>query len=196
MLAKEEEERLLVQEQARAAKRPRHDILNFKTLVEANEPQEVSNLSTAMNSIVQFSGSRRSKNPEAFVFDDDGKHQSALKDLQEQMQDLKVVSRAKVTMNRIYSAAYHPEVSKDLIFFGGSQFHDVLHWLAQLILQINMVNWESGMLGHHQTKLMRIVILHQKTGKAVSIGAYNYIGQHRPSLLFQISKSTQLTHTT
>jgi hypothetical protein len=126
LLAKEEEERLLVQEQARAAKRPRHDVLNFKTLVEANEPQEVSNLSTTMNSIVQFSASRRSENPEAFVFDNDGKHQSALKNLQEQMQDLKVISRAKVTMNRIYSAAYHPEVSKDLIFFGGSQLHNYL----------------------------------------------------------------------
>lgn len=126
MLAKEEEERLLAQEQAKAAKRPRHDVLNFKTLVESNEPQEVSNLSTTLGSIVQFSGSRRSENPEAFAFDNDRKHQSALKDLQEQLQDLKVVSRAKVTMNRIYSAAYHPEVSKDLIFFGGSRFHKYL----------------------------------------------------------------------
>ena len=135
MLAKEDEERLLVQEQAKAAKRPRHDVLNFKTLVEANEPQQASNLSTTMSSIVQFSGSQHSGNPEAFVFDDDGKHQSALKHLQEQMQDLKVISRAKVTMNRIYSAAYHPEVSKDLIFFGGSlNFITVLHRLAQLIL--------------------------------------------------------------
>jgi hypothetical protein len=126
LLAKEEEERLLVQEQARAAKRPRHDVLNFKTLVEANEPQEVSSLSNTMNSVAQFSGLRRSGNPEAFVFDDDRKHKSALKNLQEQVQDLKVISRAKVTMNRIYSAAYHPEVSKDLIFFGGSQFHNCL----------------------------------------------------------------------
>ena len=79
-----------------------------------------------MSSIVQFSGSRRSENPEAFAFDNDGKHQSALKDLQEQMRDLKVLSRAKVTMNRIYSAVYHPEVSKDLIFFGGSQSDNCL----------------------------------------------------------------------
>ena len=125
MLAKEEEERLLALEQARAAKRPRHDVLDFKTLVEVNEPQEVSSLSTTMNSIVQFSGSRRSEN-QTFVFDNDGEHQSALKNLQEQVQDLKVISRAKVTMNRIYSAAYHPEVSKDLIFFGGSKFHNCL----------------------------------------------------------------------
>ena len=117
---------MLVQEQAKTTKQPRHDVLNFKTLVEANKPQELSNLSTTMNSIVQFSGSRRSENPEAFVFDNDEKHQSSLNNLQEQMQDLKVISRAKVTMNRIYSAAYHPEVSKDLIFFGGSRFHKYL----------------------------------------------------------------------
>ena len=134
MLAKEEEERLLALEQARAAKRPRHEVLDFKTLIEANEPQEVSNLSTTMNSIVQFSGSRRSENQQAFVFYNDGEHQSALKNLQEQVQDLKVISRAKVTMNRIYSAVYHPEVSKDLIFFGGSQFHNCLASVAQLIL--------------------------------------------------------------
>lgn len=118
LFAKEEEEKLLAQEQARAAKRPRHDVLNFKTLIETNEPQGLSNLSTTMDSITQFSGSRPSGNPEAFVFDDDRKHQSAVKELREQVQGLKVISRAKVTMNRIYCAAYHPEVSKDLIFFG------------------------------------------------------------------------------
>ena len=115
---------MLAQEQARAAKRPRHDVLNFKTLVEANEPQELSNLSTTMTSIAQFSGSRGSGNPEAFVFEDHREHQFALKSLREQVQGLKVISRAKVTMKRIYSVAYHPEVSKDLIFFGGIQLLD------------------------------------------------------------------------
>ena len=42
-----------------------------------------------------------------------------IKELRDQLQGLKVVSRAKVTQDRIYSAAYHPEVTKDLIFFGG-----------------------------------------------------------------------------
>jgi WD repeat-containing protein 76 len=88
-----------------------------------------------MNSIAQFSGSRRSGNPEAFVSDDDREHQSALKNLREQVQGLKVISRAKVTMHRIYSVAYHPEVSKDLIFFGGSvSFTTVYCWLAYLFL--------------------------------------------------------------
>ena len=88
-----------------------------------------------MNSIAQFSGSRPSGNPEAFVFDDNGEHQSALNNLREQVQGLKVVSRAKVTMNRIYSVAYHPEVSKDLIFFGGCvSFAPLIHRLTLLFL--------------------------------------------------------------
>lgn len=43
-----------------------------------------------------------------------------VQELRDKMQSLKVVSRAKVTQDRIYSAAYHPEVTKDLVFFGGS----------------------------------------------------------------------------
>jgi hypothetical protein len=32
---------------------------------------------------------------------------------------MKVVARAKVTQDRVYSAAYHPDPTMDLIFFGG-----------------------------------------------------------------------------
>jgi WD repeat-containing protein 76 len=39
--------------------------------------------------------------------------------LSERLRELKVVARAKVTQDRVYSAAYHPEPTKDLIFFGG-----------------------------------------------------------------------------
>lgn len=56
---------------------------------------------------------------DAFVFEDDGeKEETELADLRQRMQGLKVVARAKVTKDRIYSAAYHPEPTKDLIFFG------------------------------------------------------------------------------
>lgn len=40
--------------------------------------------------------------------------------LKGQLKDLRVVSRAKVTLDRVYSSAYHPDVQKDLIFFGGT----------------------------------------------------------------------------
>jgi len=115
-----EEERLEAEEKARIAKRPRHDTLNFKTLAEADQPQELSKLSETMKSVSQDAGPRRVGDPEAFNYAEEAKHQKAVKQLREQVEDLKVVSRAKVTTNRIYCAAYHPEVTKDLIFFGGS----------------------------------------------------------------------------
>lgn len=42
-----------------------------------------------------------------------------VKELKDKLQGLKVISRAKVTQDRVYSAAYHPEITKDMIFFGG-----------------------------------------------------------------------------
>ena len=53
------------------------------------------------------------------MFDVDKEEDVEFKALQRRMKGLKVVSRAKVTTDRIYSAAYHPDPSKDLVFFGG-----------------------------------------------------------------------------
>ncbi|KAF8964048.1 WD40-repeat-containing domain protein, partial [Flammula alnicola] len=117
-LAKQAEERLLAEEAARIAKRPRHDTLNFHTLAETDSPQEVSKLSVTMQSVAQVTGGRRVGDPEAFTFAEDAKYKAAVKELREKVQHLRVVSRAKVTTNRVYCAAYHPEVTKDLIFFG------------------------------------------------------------------------------
>ena len=62
---------------------------------------------------------RTSTRGEAFDFDDDKQEHAELKNLKEKLSNLKVIARAKVTQDRIYSAAYHPEPTKDLIFFGG-----------------------------------------------------------------------------
>lgn len=40
-------------------------------------------------------------------------------ELKKNLTKLKIFARAKVTMDRVYCAQYHPEKSKDLIFFGG-----------------------------------------------------------------------------
>ncbi len=48
------------------------------------------------------------------------KAERAVQEIKEKVQNLKVVARAKVVTERIYCAAYHPDVTKDLIFFGGS----------------------------------------------------------------------------
>jgi len=116
-----EQERREAEEMARIAKRPRHDVLNFKTLAEMDSPQDLSKLSTTMEDVVQCK--RRVPDSDAFVFEGGGnnkKTERAVQEIREKVQNLKVVARAKVLTERIYCAAYHPEVTKDLIFFGGS----------------------------------------------------------------------------
>lgn len=66
---------------------------------------------------------RRVGDMKAHLYDDDEKDEAAVEDLKEKFRGMKIVSRAKVTKERVYSAAYHPEVTKDLIFFGGAQIH-------------------------------------------------------------------------
>jgi hypothetical protein len=92
--------------------------LHLSTLAEEHEPEELSTLSQAFQAVVQIA--KRAGDPEAFTFDDDKKENVVVARLRESLQPLKIVSRAKVTQNRVYSAVYHPEVSKDLIFFGGT----------------------------------------------------------------------------
>ncbi|KAG7092509.1 hypothetical protein E1B28_008860 [Marasmius oreades] len=113
--AQDAEARLEAEERARAAKRPRHEDLDLQVLTK-DDPEEASSLSDQLQALSQQR--RRTADPEAYVYDDDKKEQREVEDLRKKLQNLKVVSRAKVTQDRIYSAAYHPEVTKDLIFFG------------------------------------------------------------------------------
>ncbi|KAF9464748.1 WD40 repeat-like protein [Collybia nuda] len=115
--AKEAEERLEAEERARITKRPRHHDLGISTLAEEGL-NELSALSSALYSVAQTSQPRRVGDPEAFSFDDNKKDEACLAELRARLQQLQVVSRAKVTQDRVYSAAYHPEITKDLIFFG------------------------------------------------------------------------------
>ena len=59
---------------------------------------------------------------DSFVYED-AKEEHEVVQLRKRLSKLKIVARAKVTMNRVYCAQYHPEKSKDLIFFGGNIFH-------------------------------------------------------------------------
>ena len=54
------------------------------------------------------------------MFENDKKEDAEVEALREQLMDMKVVARAKVTQNRVYCAAYHPDPTMDLIFFGGA----------------------------------------------------------------------------
>lgn len=118
--AKEAEARLIAEEAERAAKRPRHYDLDFAILTEGNtHGSDIPSLEATLHVLTQKSCPRIAGDREAYVFDDDDEsEETELSDLRRRMQALKVVSRAKVTKDRIYSAAYHPEATKDLIFFG------------------------------------------------------------------------------
>ncbi|KAJ7285780.1 WD40 repeat-like protein [Mycena rebaudengoi] len=112
----EAEERLEAEERERRTKRPRHDDLDLTTLAAEEEEKDVADLSIALQNISQ--GARRVRDTDEFVSEDDKADAHRVSELRDKLKDLKVASRAKVTQNRVYCAVYHPEVTKDLIFFG------------------------------------------------------------------------------
>ena len=70
--------------------------------------------------VLKSANPRRAAPEEAFVYDDATDQEAReVADLKERLGKMKVVARAKVCKDRIYSAAYHPEPTKDIIFFGG-----------------------------------------------------------------------------
>lgn len=83
------------------------------------EGSELSSLRSSFQAVTNVPLPQRVADAEAFVFDEDQKNEAEVADLRKRLQKLRVVSRAKVTKDRIYSAAYHPEPTKDLVFFGG-----------------------------------------------------------------------------
>ncbi|PAV23918.1 WD40 domain containing protein [Pyrrhoderma noxium] len=119
---KEEDERLEAEERARQARRPRHDDLELSTLLESSEPSEEdkSSLRTTLNKLVQKSYYRRIADRDDFTFEEDDRdrEKEEVQGLRTRLQEMVVVSRAKVTQDRVYSSAFHPEKSKDIIFFG------------------------------------------------------------------------------
>lgn len=76
-------------------------------------------LLTSLQSLAIHDQPKRIGDFDAFIFDSDKKEEMEVTELRNKMKKLKVVARAKVTENRIYSAAYHPDKTRDLIFFGG-----------------------------------------------------------------------------
>ncbi|PCH38131.1 WD40 repeat-like protein [Wolfiporia cocos MD-104 SS10] len=116
--AKEEEERLEVEERARQAKKPRHHDLDLSNLLDESETDELITLRVMLQTTITNEYSRRTGAQDAFVYEDEKKEEAAVTELRGKLEGLKIVARAKVTQDRIYSAAYHPEPTKDLIFFG------------------------------------------------------------------------------
>ncbi|TFY73737.1 hypothetical protein EWM64_g10275, partial [Hericium alpestre] len=114
--AKLEEERLAEEERRREAKKPRHQDLDLTTLSE--DIDDLSGLRRVLELVTKEPCQRRVGDQDAFVFEEDKKEEAEVEALRERLQTMKIVARAKVSGDRVYSAAYHPETSKDLIFFG------------------------------------------------------------------------------
>lgn len=98
---------------------PRTHELDIQTLSAEEENDDVKMLSLLLLDLAQTPRPRGVGEFDAFAYEKDEEEKSAVSELRERLQELKIVSRAKVTQDRVYSAAYHPEVTKDLIFFGG-----------------------------------------------------------------------------
>jgi len=76
-------------------------------------------LNITFETIVSQPHPRRVGNCDAFEYDNGKRDEREVENLRKRLGSMKVVARAKVTQDRIYSSAYHPDTSKDLIFFGG-----------------------------------------------------------------------------
>ncbi|EIN07316.1 WD40 repeat-like protein [Punctularia strigosozonata HHB-11173 SS5] len=119
-----EEERLAAEEAAREAAKPRHHDMNLRLLMgeeTITTDMELAALEDTLKVITLAPHPRRTADQDAFVFADDKEEKRAKRETEElkkKLGSLKVVSRAKVTKDRVYSAAYHPEPTKDLVFFG------------------------------------------------------------------------------
>lgn len=104
----------------RVARLPRHQKLDLETLgVGEQTPEENAELRASLN---KLSYQREFFEPGSMsdAYFEEKLVNSALEELRQELKEMVVVSRAKVTQNRIYSATYHGDRTKDLIFFGGS----------------------------------------------------------------------------
>jgi len=112
-------------------------------LVEDAEPEDLSSLTAALDVVAQ---PKRVGIIDSKPASQETKEVKALRD---KLQKLKVVSRAKVTQNRIYSAAYHPEITKDLIFFGGEIMieHSYFVLCTDLRSISDRQEWSTGHMG-------------------------------------------------
>lgn len=89
------------------------------------EGSDQASLRTTFQTMLKSSHARGIGKQDDFAYDDDNKEDSDVVKLKERFRKMKIISRAKVTQSRVYSAAYHPDVTKDLIFFGGMKYTSV-----------------------------------------------------------------------
>ena len=82
---------------------------------------DMTKLEMLFDTVLQNDHPKRVGGMDDFVYEDEDEEGVAVEELRGQLEGLEIVSRAKVTNDRVYSASYHPERTKDLIFFGGAR---------------------------------------------------------------------------
>ena len=188
-----EEERIAAEEQAMLAKRPRTHELDLVELIDAEEldDSDTSAFRRTFQAVTNNPMPRRVGSVRDWVFDRNDKDKEEVRSLRERLGKMKIVARAKVTENRVYSAAYHPEPSKDLIFFGGGYDFVNIYTTLTRRAKISTANLEYGMREHFMTKspMKMKIFLQLEKEKEGSIGVSNSIGQQQQSLPFPASSS-------
>lgn len=181
-----EEARIEADNLARLAKQPRHDDLDLKTLLSEKEETDDADCKATFDLITQTDTVKAVGEPDAFTFKEDKKHIAAVADLRERMQSLKIVARAKVTLDRVYCAAYHPDVQKDLIFFGDKHGQLGL-WDARAPVEVNddddeEISDEQREIG----KYHRLQVHYPATSKS-SISSIKFDPINSHSVIFSLS---------
>jgi len=111
--AKEEAERNAALERAEAAKKPRHQDLDLTATGDELPPTELSSLRFTLSSLCD------TKRPRVVGTgttsrDNEIKADDKLNELEDQLRKVTLRSLAKVTDDRVYSIAYHPEEVRTL----------------------------------------------------------------------------------
>jgi WD repeat-containing protein 76 len=98
---REQEEQIEREEQARAAKRPRHEDLDLSIMGDEMLAQELMSLTARLEQ-----GDEAQKH---YDLANSKKEESQVAELKTHFENLKIVGLAKVTDERVYSSLYHPE---------------------------------------------------------------------------------------
>ncbi|GJJ12106.1 hypothetical protein Clacol_006347 [Clathrus columnatus] len=110
-LMKEEQERFEREEREREAKKPRHQDLDLKTMGDELTSKEIGSLNSIFSNVSCRSGGA-SKDIRKI-------EEKEIDDLREAYSNVRIVSRAKVTQDRVYSSLYHPEKASANPFISG-----------------------------------------------------------------------------
>jgi len=102
--AQEEKELIEREERERLLKRPRHHDLDLATMGEEMTSEELKSLTATLAGFSKVPTRERSISEKEVKEEED-----AIEELRQQYRKVKIVSRAKVTQDRVYCSLYHPE---------------------------------------------------------------------------------------